>query len=89
MDALEWIAKRQQFPSLLLLRRYLKLVIEMSLEKSIMNTPLSEAPKVPYTLSAIPIKFPPPGQLRLWVNDLPHILSSAKNDEPILDETEP
>ncbi len=27
-DVLEWLAKRQQFPSLLLLRRYLKLAIE-------------------------------------------------------------
>lgn len=78
MDALEWLAKRQQFPPLLLLRRYLKLAIELSLKKDLMNMPLSEAPEVPFTLSAIPTKFPQPGELRLWVSELPHV--SVKRD---------
>ena len=79
-DALEWLAKRQQFPPLLLLRRYLKLAIELSLEKGIMNTALSEAPEIPFTLSAIPINFPQPVQLRLWVSELPNI--AVKRDAP-------
>jgi hypothetical protein len=59
MDALEWLAKRQDFPPLLLLRHYLKLAIEMSITKGIMDTPLSEAPEVPFTLSTIPLNYPP------------------------------
>ncbi len=70
-DALLWLAERGQFPPLLLLRRYLKLAIEMSQERHIMESPLAAAPELPYALSAIPKTFPPPGQLRLWVTRLP------------------
>lgn len=66
-DALEWLAKKNQFPSILLLRRYLKLAIEMCHERSLMNIPITEAPELPFSLSAIPKSFPPPCKLRLWV----------------------
>ena len=69
-DALEWLAERKQFPPLLLLRRYLKLAIEMSNERNIMNTPLAEASDLPFALAAIPVTYPPPSQLRLWVVDV-------------------
>ena len=69
-DALEWLAKRNQFPPILLLRRYLKLAIEISREKDLMNTPLTEAPELPFSLSAIPQTYPQPSQLRLWLVDL-------------------
>lgn len=69
-DALEWLAQRNQFPSLLLLRRYLKLAIEMSRERNLLNTLLSEAPDLPFALEAVPQSYPPPRQLRLWVTDL-------------------
>jgi hypothetical protein len=69
-DALEWLAEKGQFPPLLLLRRYLKLAIEMSRERNLMNTPLAEAPDLPLTLAAVPKAYPQPGQLRLWVVDV-------------------
>ncbi len=69
-DALEWMAERNQFPPVLLLRRYLKLAIEMSRERKLMDVPLAEAPDVPFSLSAIPKAFPSPSQLRLWVTEL-------------------
>lgn len=69
-DALEWLAKRQEFPPLLLLRRYLKLAIAISQERALMNTPLSPPPDVPFAVTAIPISFPPPSTLRLWIIDL-------------------
>jgi hypothetical protein len=70
-DALEWLAERNQFPPLLLLRRYLKLAIELSRDRHLLNTPIVEAPDLPFSLSAIPTKFPQPSQLRLWVVDVP------------------
>jgi len=70
IDALEWLAKRDQFPPLLLLRRYLKLAIEYSLEQGIMHMPINEIQDLPFTLSAIPRNWPPPNQLRLWVTEL-------------------
>jgi hypothetical protein len=69
-DALEWLVDKNQFPPILLLRRYLKLAIEMSQERNLMDTPLAEAPELPFSLSAIPQAFPLPSQLRLWVVDM-------------------
>jgi len=69
-DALEWLMEKNQFPPILLLRRYLKLAIEMSQERNLMDTPLAEAPELPFSLSAIPQAFPQPGQLRLWVVEI-------------------
>jgi hypothetical protein len=34
-----------------------------------MNTPLSPPPDVPFAVTAIPINFPPPSTLRLWIID--------------------
>ncbi|WP_217160970.1 HNH endonuclease [Thiocystis violascens] len=69
-DALEWLAERKEFPSILLLRRYLKLAIEMCRERNLMNTPLAEAPALPFSLSAIPRTYPQPSELRLWVVEI-------------------
>lgn len=66
-DALEWLAQRNEFPPLLLLRRYLKLAIEISRERNLMGVALAEAPEVPFSLSAIPILYPLPQELRLWI----------------------
>lgn len=67
---LEWLAGRNQFPSILLLRRYLKLAIEIGRERGLMDTLLLAAPDLPFSLSAIPTTYPAPPHLRLWVIDL-------------------
>ena len=69
-DALEWLKEKNQFPPILLLRRYLKLAIEIGRERNIMDIPPAEAPELPFSLSAIPQTFPQPGQLRLWVVEI-------------------
>ncbi|MDP2883287.1 MAG: HNH endonuclease signature motif containing protein [Azonexus sp.] len=69
-DALEWLMEKNQFPPILLLRRYLKLAIEISRERNLMDTPLAETPELPFSLSAIPQTFPQPSQLRLWVVEM-------------------
>jgi hypothetical protein len=69
-DVLEWLAEKGSFPPLLLLRRYLKLAIEISLEKNLMNTPLTESPELEFKLEAIPKIYPSPGELRLWVVEI-------------------
>lgn len=66
-DALEWLATRGQFPPLLLLRRFLKLAIEIGHERNVMDNLLSSAPVLPFSLSAIPKYYPLPSQLKLWV----------------------
>lgn len=69
-DALEWLMERNQFPPILLLRRYLKLAIEICRERDLMDTPLAEVPELPFSLSAIPQTFPQAGQLRLCVVEM-------------------
>lgn len=69
-DVLEWLAEKDQFPSILLLRRYLKLAIEMCRERNLMDIQLGEAPDLPFSLSAIPQAYPHPSLLRLWVIDM-------------------
>jgi hypothetical protein len=69
-DVLEWLAEKNQFPPVLLLRRYLKLAIEMSTARDLMNSPLNAAPELPFSLSAIPTSYPSPSQLRLWVVEI-------------------
>ncbi|MSV32289.1 MAG: HNH endonuclease [Bryobacterales bacterium] len=69
-DALEWLAARNQFPPLLLLRRYLKLAIELSREREMLPAKLAGEPHVPFSLTAIPRHYPLPAQLKLWVTPL-------------------
>lgn len=68
-DALEWLALRHQFPPLLLLRRYLKLAIEICQGQGLMTAPLDVPPQLPFSLSAIQLEYPKPNQLMLWVTD--------------------
>lgn len=69
-DALEWFAKRNVFPPLMLLRRYLKLSIEICRERGLLEQPLTEPCDVPFSIRAIPRVYPAPGALRLWVVEL-------------------
>lgn len=66
-DMLEWLATKKQFPSLLLLRRYLKIVILLCREKNLMHAAIENAPPLAFSLLAIPRQFPPLAQLTLWV----------------------
>ena len=66
-DVLEWLAERGQFPPLLLLRRYLKLAIEVARERELMRIAVSAAPDLPFALTSVPKAFPQPSELRLWV----------------------
>lgn len=69
-DVLEWLAKRDQFPPLLLLRRYLKIAIELTLKANLMNTAISAASDLPFSVSSIPTTYPRPIDLVLWVSEL-------------------
>lgn len=68
-DVLVWYGRRNVFPPVLLLRRYLKLAIMRCVEQGIMDVRLVEAPPGPFTLSAIPVNFPGPDALTLWASD--------------------
>lgn len=69
-DALDWLAQKNQFPSVLLLRRYLKLAIELCRERKLMDVAPDAAPELPFSLAAVPLSFPTPNQLVLWVTPM-------------------
>ena len=68
-DMLEWMTNKDTFPSIWLLRRYLKLVAPYCEENDLLNVPLSDALErdLPFDLTLLPHVFPPVTELRLWV----------------------
>lgn len=68
-DLLEWYKIKNRFPSLLLLRRYIKLVARYCDEHEILETTLAVATQqdLPFKLALLPYEFPAIGTLSLWV----------------------
>ena len=69
-DMLEWMEKKEMFPPVLLLRRYLKLVARYCDDHGLLSLPLSEALErdLLFNLSLIPHIFPPLTELKLWIS---------------------
>jgi len=68
-DVLVWLAERKQRPPLLLVRRYLKLALEIAAQRGLWATPLEAVLDVdlPFSLDAIPHQYPDPAAWVLWV----------------------
>ncbi|WP_024539758.1 HNH endonuclease [Comamonas badia] len=68
-DVIRWLESKRALPSILLLRRYLKLITAYCLEHGLMDSDLAEVDKLqlPFDIMAIPYKLPEPGELVLWV----------------------
>lgn len=72
-DMLEWLTRNNKFPSVLLYRRYLKILIVYARTTEIVNQPIVATEKNPYpfNLQAIPADELPLAKMVLWVTDLP------------------
>lgn len=68
-DLMEWFYGRNEFPSLLLLRRYLKLVYQFCLAAAVMDYDVEAVDDSgwPFRLRNIPTNYPLPDILRLQV----------------------
>ena len=68
-DMLVWHFERETFPSLMLLRRYLKLVADYCAKAGLAERTMVEIAglPLPFALSALPYRYPPLSELRLWV----------------------
>ena len=68
-DMLAWATFKGFFPSILLLRRYVKIVARYCEQNGHMETSLKRAMDVgmPFDVRLLPTKFPPLSKLRLWV----------------------
>jgi len=67
-DVLEWHQRMCRFPSLLLLRRYLKIAIGFCDREGLLEVNLGDLPQLPFSLRSIPQTFPELITLRLWVS---------------------
>jgi hypothetical protein len=72
-DLLEWSQNKGRFPSILLLRRYTKLIARYCDQQGLLELPLSEALQqpLPFQLQLLPYNFPDLGSLVLWVSPEP------------------
>ena len=68
-DMLEWVQAKGSFPSILLLRRYVKIVSRHCSRVGCMDVLLEDSGDIdlPFDIKRIPAVFPPLGELRLWV----------------------
>ncbi|MBC8259017.1 MAG: HNH endonuclease [SAR324 cluster bacterium] len=71
-DLMEWYNKRGTFPPLLLLRRYLKLIIDHCSKNDLLDLSLEEAKNrtFPFSFHSIPQVFPKPPELKLWITEI-------------------
>lgn len=66
-DLLAWYGRRAEFPPLLLLRRYLKLVAMWCEREELLDVGLQDITpsNLPFDIGALPVRFPPLRELRL------------------------
>ena len=66
-DMMAWYNEREQFPSIMMLRRYLKLVHQQCQEAGLMEVLLEEADdsSLPFHFSDIPTNFPKCSEMSL------------------------
>ena len=69
-DLMEWMNYKKDFPPLMVLRRYLKLVIQYCIDENLMEQNINElaSKDLPFKLECIPTKFPKPSELVLTKN---------------------
>ena len=66
-DMMEWMDYKNRFPPLMILRRYLKLVIEYCIKNDLMECSVSDVKnqKHPFNIEYVPISYPKPNELVL------------------------
>jgi len=67
-DLMEWMVRRNAFPPLMILRRYLKLAIFYCSEKRLMEKSISDVQtmRLPFRIEYVPIDYPAPKSLSLF-----------------------
>lgn len=71
-DVLRWLESKSWDPSILFLRRYLKLVMRYCKEQGFLDMPLNEitSKSLPFDLSALPYRIDDIGNQVLWVEPI-------------------
>lgn len=63
-DVLEWHAAKSEFPSVVVMRRYLKLALAEAEARGLMGVAIDDRPAVTFSLDFIPLQYPEPGEPR-------------------------
>ena len=68
-DLMEWMTAKKQFPPLMILRRYLKLIIEFCEKENLMESHIDSLrdKSYPFNIELVPLNFPKPNVLRLII----------------------
>ena len=68
-DLMEWMHSKNQFPPLMILRRYLKLIIKFCDKENLMDVAIEELhnQNYPFKIELVPINFPKPNLLIMTV----------------------
>lgn len=66
-DVLAWLDRRGEFPTLLLLRRYLKLEIDLCASALALERESPDVRALPIDINHVPQKYPPPMVLKIWI----------------------
>jgi len=84
-DVLAWLTSKQRVPSILMLRRYIKLVARYCVENHLMELPLAEAQErdLPFSLRLLPYKIVNLDKRVLWVEPV----ESLGNEVFAIDES--
>jgi hypothetical protein len=67
LDMLAWYERRGEFPPLLLLRRWLKLALDLANAAGVMSAPLDAMHGLAIEVERAPQQYPAPATLRMWV----------------------
>ena len=67
-DFMEWMAYKNSFPPLMILRRYLKLIISYCIKENLMECAVVELKKhlLPFSIERVPLRYPQPHTLQLF-----------------------
>jgi hypothetical protein len=64
---MKWLNENNQFPSLMVLRRYLKLIILFCIKNNLMDKDIDKIrnDNYPFDIASVPVKYPSPKELKL------------------------
>jgi hypothetical protein len=69
-DLMQWYIDKDEFPPLMIIRRYLKLIYKYCLDNDLLNEEIEKLMNkdLPFNISLVPTKFPKPDTLILTIN---------------------
>jgi len=69
-DLMQWYIDKNEFPPLMIIRRYLKLIYNFCLNNDLLNEEIEKLinKDLPFNILLVPIKFPKPDTLVLTIN---------------------